>query len=860
MTYAYPMELIELDLDKPEYDEQFSAQELWQQQSAIQLLKHLEHFGLEARNYVCTSNSPGGGQNLHNAILISGGRGTGKSVFLKNAQALWVDHKRSDNNLPSLYFAPIIDPTLLQDHDSFTNVLVAHIYNQVMNVINSGTSKLSARELENAKDSFFQALRSLSEAVQYAGEHSEHVGLDKIIQYSSGIKIDCLFHEYIRVSKLIFGCDAIVISIDDVDMALENAYDVLEEIRRRLSCPDIIPLVSGELELYHHLVKLELTKSLDHPSYNEVSNGYGAKKSNELADAYLAKVLPNHYRIALKPIAALLPHLTIKDSKLNATDTWVSYKEYQQSFKEFFFGSVNGQERSAEYPSPQSAREVGQLVRLLAPSSLKDDKRREENWESLRVWSESQQHGSSYALARSALQSMSTQVPLKLSELLIFNIRDQASERLPWASHKFCEEQVKFAQAFDKSKGIGNNVSLLENLSDARVIRSMPPLEMFTDYMSITRGNTAHEKNRYTLGLYTHSAYYATQGSQQRKVYFSKAFELLTTSILMSFYGELCPKQCEQKLKEVMDSTPFYSIHALNPTKYVDEDPVSLSSIDTEEDADTGNYDEFIGKVMDWSNSNRELIKSFVGDETRLLALLVAVFNKVFSQLNLLRERYHKGNNADDTLIDAILRFKYILVNAFGFLLSNRNVVPANLALDSTHSMLRDLSEFSIQSKTYQKNVGWINEFLVEGSGHELDHEAKAAQFINAVSLHPVFIALGDGVDINKCVDLVSAPITNQNGVSRNSSDGVAMNKPKSKTATTAKQGIDTLKEWFGNGKRFNSAKKLESAIKRGELSDTEIEGMTKAVLDELGENPEESKYHKSHWDVYQVLLARKNK
>ncbi|WP_039550911.1 hypothetical protein, partial [Vibrio vulnificus] len=91
-----------------------------------------------------------------------------------------------DNNLPSLYFAPIIDPTLLQDHDSFTNVLVAHIYNQVMNVINSGTSKLSARELENAKDSFFQALRSLSEAVQYAGEHSEHVGLDKIIQYSSG--------------------------------------------------------------------------------------------------------------------------------------------------------------------------------------------------------------------------------------------------------------------------------------------------------------------------------------------------------------------------------------------------------------------------------------------------------------------------------------------------------------------------------------------------------------------------------------------------------------------------------------------------------------------------------------------------
>lgn len=859
MTYAYPMELIELDLDKPEYDERFSSQELWQQQSAKLLVNHLEHFGLEARNYMRTASpSSGFGQNLHNAILISGGRGTGKSVFLKNAQALWIDYIRTNTNLPSLYFAPIIDPTLLQDHDSFTNVLVAHIYNQVMSVVNSGTSNLSTRELDSSKSEFFQALRSLSEAVQYAGEHSEHVGLDKIIQYSSGIKIDSLFHEYIKVSKLILGCDAIVISIDDVDMALDNAYDVLEEIRRRLSCPDIIPLVSGELELYHHLVKLEITKSLGQASHKEDFNGYGTKKSNELADAYLAKVLPNHYRIALKPIAALLPFLTIKDSELTTSDKWIAYSKYQQSFKDFFFGTVNGQERSAEYPSPHSAREVGQLVRLLTPSSLENDKRLEENWEALRVWSESQQHGSSYVLARSALQSMGTQAPLKLSELLIFNIRDQASERLPWASHKFCEEQVKFAKAFDKSDGTGTNENLLENLSDVRVIRSMPPLEMFTDNMSITIGNTSHEKNRDTLGLYTHSAYYGTQGSQQRKVYFSKAFEILTTSILMSFYEEQCVAECERKLKEIMDSTPFYSIHALNPTKYVDEAPVSPLNIGTEEeDEDTEDYEEFIDKVMDWSRSNRDIIKSFVGDETRVLALIVAVFNKVFSQLNLLRERYHKGSNNDDTLIDAILRFRYILVNAFGFLLSSRNVVPANLALGSSQNILRDLDVYSNQSKTYQKNVDWIKESLAKDSGLKPDQESKAALFISAVSLHPIFTGLGEDVDISKCVDLVSAPITNQNGGARSSSDGVTI---KSKPASTAKRGIDAVKESFGNGKPFKTAKKLESAIKSGELSDDQVEGMTKVVLDELGENPDESKYHKSHWEVYKALLARKNK
>ncbi|OCH18117.1 hypothetical protein A6E05_12335 [Aliivibrio sp. 1S165] len=854
------MKSIELDLSKPEYDELFSSQELWQQQSATLLLKHLEYFGLEAKSYKKSSCGPVYGQHVHNAILISGGRGTGKSVFLKNAQALWGEHRKKKQNLPSLYFAPIIDPTLLQDHDSFTNVLVAHIYNQVFDFINSGKSSLSGTELQNQTESFYKRLRSLAEAVQHSGEKSEHSGLDKIIQYSSGIKIDQLFHDYIATAKIILGCDAIVLSIDDVDMALDKAYSVLEEIRRRLSCPDIIPLVSGELELYQHLVKLELRKSLT--GYDEL---YCDRKSNELADAYLTKILPNHYRIALKPISDLLSYLQIKDSKLKTEANKLSYFDYQKKIKQYFFGLVNGEERCADYPLPQSAREVGQLIRLITPSALNDDLSLKHNWECLRGWSESQQHGASHVLACSAIQQLDSFTPFKLSQLLIFNVRDQASKRLPWASYDFCEEQIKLAEPFDKGKGTGTNVNLLKNALNHKVIRSMPPLEMFSDNISITIGNSAVEIERNTLELYTHSAYYGTQGSQQRKVYFSKAFEILATTLLMSVSSVTSCEEWKNKFQEIIDSTPFYSIHALNPTKYVDEAPIAKNSDILEIELNINDNNNFVEKLVQWVNNHKTDIALFVDNETKLLAILAAVFNKAFSQLNLLREGYHKGNNAEDTLLDAILRFRYILINAFGFLLKPNNVVPANLALETSQNILRELSEFSNQSKTYQKNVDWIHE-AIKSSIQESEGslELKSAQFIDAVSRHPIFTELG--IDIDNCTTLESAVITNQNGGIRvsqaqeSSSSGKFRSKGSVRASSNSKSPIMTFKEQIGAKKTYRTASDFKKAINNGVYKPDHLKTLWEKAEQELGSNPTPDKYQGTHWEIYITLKEKVGK
>lgn len=850
------MEPITLDLRKPEYDEQFSSQDLWQRQAATALLKHLKRFGKQASIH----KSPNTGQNIHNAILISGDRGTGKSVFLKNVEDLWKAHVKTDNTLPKLFFTPLIDPTLLQDHDSFTNVLVAHIYNQVTDTLNSFSCQQQSAGQEKNKQHFYKVLRSLAEAIEQPGERSDHTGLDKIIQYSSGIKIDTLFHEFVAAAKKILDCAAIVLPIDDVDMALDKAYPVLEEIRRRLSCPEIIPIVSGDLELYQHLVKLELTQSLKNKLANSPEESlYGDEKSEKLAEAYLTKVLPNHYRIALQPIEDLVSHLTIIDPDISSDDKNKSYIKYQSELKQYFFGLINGKEKSVDYPLPNSAREIGQLIRLLPPSKLTDEtepsnRKLLEDWESMRIWSEGMRHGASYVLARSAIQLIHKSEPFRISQLMAFNIKEQAVERSQWAQYDFITEQSIYAEEFDKK----TNDFLLSHTITDKILRSMPPLEMHTDNMSITGSNAKEDPNPLALAIYTNWAYYSTQGYQQRKIFFSRAFDLLATSLLMAATPTETNQKWTNKFKEIIDTVPFYSIHSLNPTKTIEEQLTAeqktgdIPELDNSENTTIHDFSEGLTR---WAEENKKDVQAYLGDSTQLIALLSAVFNKAFSQLNILRGKYHKGENTEDTLLDAILRFRYILTNAFGFFIKPTGVVPANLALTTAPSTLREKVSFANSSSTYNRNVGWIdaeNSDEVNGAtvgvATETIEEPSNVRFLKAVFNHPIFTELG--ITINSCISEKSALITNSSGTPRRPSATGNQTKTKIK-----KRGIrfNSITEIAGKDKENANPESLLKSINSGEAERQYIIALFDKLIEERG-SKELADYAKNHQDIYHAL------
>ncbi|TNJ15570.1 hypothetical protein CF111_19735 [Aeromonas sobria] len=745
-----------LDLDKSEFDEfDLKETDLWQQDAARQLRKHLTTLGRAAKKIKDCERPLGGGttRHVHDAILISGGRGTGKSIFLYNAKTLWEEQDGKDKDKTNLHFLDPIDPTLLQDNDSFSNVIIANIYNSVHEKIKGKPQKESQQ--------FYDHLRKLAESIEEV-DKQQLGGLDKLMHYSSGVRVQDNFYRFVKEAITLLCCDALVLPIDDVDMALGKAYDVLEEIRRRLCCPFIIPLVSGDPDLYEHLVKINFGKSIvdkDHknitvitsPEYKFTNNHHtNIKLKNESGESgdknklltalpkeYLTKVLPHHYRITLQSIDAIESKLNIK---WNSNDG-VSYVRpyvrqsdedtYQHRLLSCFFGPKNDDEKGRNFPWPKSSRELGQMVRLLRPDELQSTKEFDKYrslLENLKTWSSASQHGACYTLALSALEFKS---PCRASQLIAFNLHKQAKLDIPWAKYNFTNDQIEAINNYKNSQAVLKaNQLLIDDSLRSNILRSMPPIELHLDKMSITGENTKNEQYPFLLAIYTYNAYYGTQGNKQRKVYFSKAFEILTTSILNA---NSCQKEIDKNtFSEILNDAPFYSVYNLSPTKQVDEekqDEEDESSVDT---IGADNCDNFIAELERWNVNHRESISTLFTNPAQLISLLSAVFNKTFTQISYLRKVFDVENG--DELVDLSLRFKYIILNAFGFFLKESGVrIAANIAIGAAQKTIRDDNEFK-KSPTYKGNVEWINE---EGKD---DYK----KFIHAIEKHPIFVEFDD--------------------------------------------------------------------------------------------------------------------
>lgn len=748
---------IYLDLDTSEFDEfNLKKTDLWQQDAASQLIKHLTALGLAAKKIKeCSCQSEENtSRHVHDAILISGGRGTGKSIFLYNAKTLWGPQDK-EKDKPDLHFLDPVDPTLLQDNDSFSNVIIANIFNSVHKHIH-GKPQTETTE-------FYNRLRKLAESIEEV-DKQQLSGLDKLMHYSSGVRVQENFYRFVKEAITLLCCDALVLPIDDVDMALGKAYDVLEEIRRRLCCPFIIPLVSGDPDLYEHLVKINFGKSIvdkDHeninvtvsPEYKVTSNYYTdikyKNRNDELGDKnklltdlpkeYLTKVLPHHYRITLQSIDAIESKLKIK---WNSNDGIPYVRQstedtYQDRLLSCFFGPKHDDEKGRDFPWPKSSRALGQMVRLLRPDDFKSTKEPNKYkvlLENLKTWSSACQHGACYTLALSALELnnfLDLNTSWRASQLIAFNLHKQAKLDIPWARYNFTKDQIDAINNYKNSQPVLKaNQLLIESSLRSNILRSMPPIELHLDKMSITGENAKNEKYPFLLAIYTYNAYYGTQGNKQLKVYFSKAFEILSTSILSA---ALCHNEIDKRtFSDILNDAPFYSVYNLNPTKQVDEEKQNEedeSSVDT---IGAENCDNFIAELEKWNINHRESISTLFTNPAQRISLLSAVFNKTFTQLSYLRKVFEVDKG--DDLVDLSLRFKYIVLNAFGFFLKESGArIAANTAIDAAQKTLRDDNEFK-KSPTYKGNVEWINE-----EGNE-----KYKEFIHAIEEHPIFVKFDD--------------------------------------------------------------------------------------------------------------------
>ncbi|KYL37199.1 hypothetical protein A2I96_06010 [Pseudoalteromonas tetraodonis] len=778
-----------LDLTKEEYRDDFVAldeptesndKEFWQYEARDKLVEKLSSFLNDAKKYKqARSKNKSKTWLSHNAILVTGQRGTGKTVFLRNCEAMWDVHcKKMLKSQSEIYFLESIDPTMLIEQDNFANVIIAQIYSEVEAKLNSENN---CNVNEGLKSDFYKKLKKLADALGKKEEFEGCSGIDKVLQYKSGINVERYFHDFVESAIINLDTEAFALPIDDVDMALDRAYEVVDEVRRLLGCPYIIPIVSGDYSLYEQMVHVHFDeKAYQEKTKNEELKAKGINLSNNLTDAYLTKVFPNNMRISLLPIDYISPMLFIKTASGEGT---YPYRKYVESLQSQFYPLCSNENILKNWPKPESARELVQFTRTVLPHELelahKNTDISYKLWKSYINWAEQKQNGQAYVNVDSYLTVKNRNIEdiFNISDLLSFNPKAQIKQtHLNWADKPFLKSQlyslglgrkatergIKSTQQLKKNLESGgwlfDNLSLIEfgfNEGD-KTLSSLPPLEFFHLDSMVTQkeAEKAYELeelicskdsleiesdtsptqvkcclNGLLLDIYTYGDLYSTMGNSYQYVVISRAFELIVYSFLMKD-----EENSTSSLVDILSRRAFYSVFNVAPTKTInsgeDED---IENIKMPINANKLSYAMVLGShISAWRKTHSVFFNNIQSE--KLLPIFSFMFNKVFTAFHSFKFENYIGSNTVDReyLTDHIRRFELMTLNSAYTAMIKGESIEANVGITNNQATIRSKKLFKRRDRTLNRNMARFNSQFKEP-------ESIEQQFIRALESHPLF-------------------------------------------------------------------------------------------------------------------------
>jgi hypothetical protein len=254
----------------------------------------------------------------HNAISITASRGAGKTTFL-----LSVLHAIKHDKEKSVLCLKPIDPSLVEmKQHPFINIIAAiqeevELYFSKNEYCNGNRSEMFIKkEFEHCYHKLLKALPFIDgvgkSKVYEEWDDDEFIAARGMERAEASNNLEVLFHDYVKIVLKVLDKTCLVISFDDIDTDFKKGYDVLESIRKYLTSPQIVTIITGDLELYGKLVRKFSWKGFD-MAYLRKEMQYAGRSQKEFAqmvdqleNQYLVKLLKPEYRISLKTIREYL--------------------------------------------------------------------------------------------------------------------------------------------------------------------------------------------------------------------------------------------------------------------------------------------------------------------------------------------------------------------------------------------------------------------------------------------------------------------------------------------------------------------------------------------------------------------------
>lgn len=297
-------------------------------------------------------------EHHYNTIAIFGARGTGKSSFLYSILKEYGDaHKKE------VYVLPVIDPTMIEEKGHVFLLIVSLINRLIVDRLGSDELDVSNRAYAQRRE-WNASLRKLAYGMPQLDkvgkgletecwEDADFIMERGLEEVSSAFDLERNFHALIHLALEILDKKAFLFSFDDIDVDMKKGWPVIETLRKYLTTPQTLTLLSGNFSLYSNIVRLhqwEQMRALK--DYENHDNKY-RQQVDDLENQYLLKVFKAQNRIHLlslremsdKGVNIQVDGLSIKQCyEERLTKMGIANKSVQNMFIRFLLGlSVRSQ-------------------------------------------------------------------------------------------------------------------------------------------------------------------------------------------------------------------------------------------------------------------------------------------------------------------------------------------------------------------------------------------------------------------------------------------------------------------------------------------------------------------------------------
>lgn len=601
----------------------------------------------------------------HDAILLNGARGCGKTSILVNFSNYMKKDLATGNAHAKILFLNPVDPTLLNEKEDFLNI--------VLGQINANEEVCKARD--NARhdhaDVYEKTLEQLAEALEGEQTLKERYGLDRMLSYQGGLEITKHTHAFFREVLRLTGKSLIVLPIDDVDMSLEHGFKVLEVVRKYLCSPHFLPIVSGDLALYRELVVNSFSRALVESSRDQASQRTLRAQADDLATEYLRKVFPIHNRHTVPAIDGYLQgraadgRILAANVRRHANNELIDLASLGHLVHAALNGRVNGEEQSAVEVNIPTARQLIQFLKSLEEVLCQMLARaRQQNKPvplpfQTRVqavdWWQGQDKATAagfyLALAKyfthtqdlrlqylcmdlARLNQSADQGAIELGKLTYLSLTRQIQLSLGEKFERQNETYALFApdEISDWTASQFERLPLALQKQNIYTMTALPAIEPIDRKLKFKREWKATTRQEQFLhDLLTHSDFY-TSYQTAPLVFFGKFFELITTTLMRDIDGKW--------LQNLLSRPPYHSIFDTSGTKtfeFDDDEPSSdaddVSTQETNMLLTRAGLDELAELINRFRSEEGLDTIAFID-----IAIIHSLQSKFFNQINLFKK------------------------------------------------------------------------------------------------------------------------------------------------------------------------------------------------------------------------------